>query len=127
MPGPLDAAKPICIIGTHDHRRTIGFYRETLELKFLVDDGYAAVFEAGGITIRLSTIPNFSAHEHTVLGFDVADIKAAVQGLAAAGVRFNRYPHFTQDENGIWSAPDGRTKVAWFNDPDGNVLSVTQF
>jgi hypothetical protein len=62
---------------------------------------------------------------YTVLGWQVDDIAAAVRGLVAKGVKFERYFWMEQDDLGIWSAPSG-AKVAWFKDRDGNLLSVGQ-
>jgi hypothetical protein len=64
--------------------------------------------------------------EHTVLGWHVADIDEAVKGLVARGVIFEIFVGMPQDELGIWASPSGE-KVAWFKDPDGNNLSLTQF
>jgi catechol 2,3-dioxygenase-like lactoylglutathione lyase family enzyme len=72
-------------------------------------------------------VPDFTPHTHTVMGLVVPDIEAAVKALGEKGVSFNRYPGFNQDARGIWTSPDGAARVARFNDPDGNVLSVTQF
>jgi hypothetical protein len=63
---------------------------------------------------------------YTVLGWRVADIAATARGLAGRGVEFLRHDGMDQDENGAWTTPGG-DKVAWFADPDGNVLSLTQF
>jgi hypothetical protein len=81
--------------------------------------------EAGGVKVRLSKVPAVVPHPFTVLGFDVEDIDAVVEGLAARGVTFERYPFFgpAQDARGVWTAPGGAL-VAWFKDPDGNLLSV---
>jgi catechol 2,3-dioxygenase-like lactoylglutathione lyase family enzyme len=123
--GILAAAKPVAIICTRDRARAAVFYRDTLGLKLKSEDDYAAVFEIGGIDLRVSTIPDFTPHEHTVLGFSVADVAAAVKALLEKGVTFNTYKGFNQDELGVWSLPNSALRVAWFNDPDGNVLSVT--
>jgi catechol 2,3-dioxygenase-like lactoylglutathione lyase family enzyme len=90
----------------------------------LGEDGLAAVFETGGVTLRVSTIADFTPHGHTILGFRVADVAATVRALAGAGVTVKRIPGLAQDELGVFTAPGG-VHVAWFEDPDGNVLSVT--
>jgi predicted enzyme related to lactoylglutathione lyase len=125
--GPLANAKLIAIVGTADREKAKPFYRDTLGLTLKSEDRFAAVFELGGITLRLSPIPNFQAHNHTVVGFEVADIETRVKELSARGVKFNIYEGFGQDASGIWTAPDKDARVAWFNDTDGNVLSLTQF
>jgi catechol 2,3-dioxygenase-like lactoylglutathione lyase family enzyme len=123
--GILETAKPAIIICTRDRARATAFYRDTLGLTLDHEDDFAAVFNTGGVTLRVSAVPDFTPHEHTILGFHVADVPAAVQALREKGVAFNLYPRFRQDELGIWTAPGGSIQVAWLKDPDGNVLSVT--
>ncbi len=125
--GPLANARLIAIVGTADREKAKPFYRDTLGLTLKSEDRFATVFEIGGITLRLSALPNFQAHNHTVMGFEVTDIEANVKELSAKGVKFNLYEGFGQDAQCIWTAPDKDARVAWFNDPDGNVLSLTQF
>ena len=108
-----------------DRERAATFYREALGLTFAYRDNFATVFNVGGITLRVSTVADFTPHEHTILGFNVPDVEATVRALRESGVTFNIYRGFGQDELGIWSAPGGAVRVAWFKDPDGNVLSVT--
>jgi catechol 2,3-dioxygenase-like lactoylglutathione lyase family enzyme len=81
--------------------------------------------DANGTTVRLSKGAKFTPAAFTVLGWDVSDIKKMVAGLRSKGARFEHFPGLEQDELGIWAAPGG-TKVAWFKDPDGNILSVAQ-
>ena len=90
-----------------------------------LEDNFAAVFDVGGIAMRVSTVADFVPHEHTILGFKVPDVPASVRALREKGVAFNRYPGFPQDELGILTLPGNEVRVAWFKDPDGNVLSVT--
>jgi catechol 2,3-dioxygenase-like lactoylglutathione lyase family enzyme len=101
------------------------FYGDTLGLKFVSEDNFACVFEGKNAGVRVSRVPAVVPAQYAVLAFVVPDINKAVDGLAAKGVVFARYPFFVQDAKGIWSAPDG-TKVAWFHDPDLNLLSVVQ-
>ena len=122
--GILEAAKPAVIICTRDRARSTAFYRDTLGLTMAYEDNFAAVLSMGGITLRISTVADFTPHEHTILGFSVPDVTVAVKALREKGVTFNVYPHFKQDELGILTAPGGTVRVAWFKDPDGNVLSV---
>jgi catechol 2,3-dioxygenase-like lactoylglutathione lyase family enzyme len=103
----------------------IGFYRDKLGLKYLRDDGFALVFETDGVMLRIARVPEFTPAQHTVLGWEAADIAATVDDLAARGIAFTRYPNMGQDERGICTFPGG-DKVAWFKDPDGNVLSISQ-
>jgi predicted enzyme related to lactoylglutathione lyase len=123
--GILEAAEPVVIICTRDRARATMFYRETLGLKLAHEDNLAAVFNSGGITLRLSTVADFVPHEHTIVGFRVSDVTATVRALRKKGVTFNTYEGFSQDEFGILTLPGGAIRVAWFKDPDGNVLSVT--
>jgi catechol 2,3-dioxygenase-like lactoylglutathione lyase family enzyme len=109
-----------------DVERAKQFYRDTLGLTLLSEEPpFALVFEAHGIMLRLVMAKQLPPAHGTVLGWNVPDIAVAVQELAEAGVRFERYPPMKQDELGVWTAPTG-AKVAWFRDPDGNILSVTE-
>jgi catechol 2,3-dioxygenase-like lactoylglutathione lyase family enzyme len=124
--GILEAAKPAIIICTRNRALATAFYRDTLGLTLMAyEDNFAAVFYIGGVTLRVSIVADFTPHEHTILGFHVPDVQATVKALSEKGVTFNRYPRFAQDELGIWKAPGGTVRVAWFKDPDGSVLSVT--
>ena len=120
----LQSSVPAIVICTRDRARSTAFYRDTLGLALAHEDRFAAVFSFAGVTLRVSQVPDFVAHEHTILGFTVPDVVATVASLAERGVVFNRYPTFSQDERGILALPGGR-HVAWFSDPGGNVLSVT--
>lgn len=123
--GPFKNAKPVMLICTRDRARATAFYRDTLGLAMTGQDDYATTFSVGGIALRVSTVADFVPHEHTVLGFPVHDVTATVKALSGAGVSFNRYKQFKQDELGILDVPGTKTRVAWFKDPDGNVLSLT--
>jgi catechol 2,3-dioxygenase-like lactoylglutathione lyase family enzyme len=123
--GILEAARPAIIICTRDRARSTAFYRDTLGLTAAYEDGFAAVFNIGGVTLRVSTVADFTPHEHTILGFQVEDVPATVKALREKGVTFLIHERFRQDESGILTLPGGNVRVAWFNDPDGNVLSVT--
>jgi catechol 2,3-dioxygenase-like lactoylglutathione lyase family enzyme len=123
--GVLEAAKPTIVICTRDRARATAYYRDTLGLAVAYEDSFAAVFNIGGVTLRVSTVADFTPNEHTILGFNVPDVAATVKALPEKGVTVNTYQHLSQDELGIWTAPVGAVRVAWFKDPDGNVLSVT--
>lgn len=103
----------------------IAFYRDQLGLRFVRDDGFALVFDLDGVMLRIGKVQTFAPAQNTVLGWEAEDIVASVQELAGKGIRFERYPNMGQDEHGICTFPTG-DKVAWFKDPDGNVLSVSQ-
>jgi catechol 2,3-dioxygenase-like lactoylglutathione lyase family enzyme len=109
-----------------DVARAKEFYRDTLGLRLVSEEPpFALVFDANGIMLRLAIGKERAPIQGTVLGWQVPDIRAAVRDLQQAGVRFERYEQMKQDELGIWSAPGG-AGVAWFKDPDGNVLSVSE-
>lgn len=113
------------LIGTMKPDAAKAFYGDVLGLKFVNDDGFALVFEGKNARIRVSRVPAMAAASYAVLAFQVDDIDKAVDGLVAKGVVFARFGFFVQDAKGVWTAPDG-TKVAWFHDPDLNLLSVVQ-
>jgi len=121
------SAKAISFIITRDRAAAKAFYGGVLGFTLTHEDDFAAVFDLNGTMLRVSTVPDHAPQPHTVLGWEVADIESTVRSLAAAGVTFNIYDGFGQDALGIWSAPGGTNKVAWFADLDGNVLSLTQF
>jgi catechol 2,3-dioxygenase-like lactoylglutathione lyase family enzyme len=107
--------------------RTIDFYRDILGLRLVSEEPpFALVFDANGIMLRLGMAKELPPAHGTVLGWQVPEIAATVKNLGQAGVRFERYGGMDQDELGIWTSPSG-AKVAWFKDPDGNILSVTEF
>ena len=101
------------------------FYSDKLGFTFLRDDGFALVFDAHGTMLRVSKMREFVPAQYTILGWEVEDIIRAVKSLNERGVNFERYPGMPQDENAICTFPGG-DRVAWFKDPDGNVLSLSQ-
>jgi predicted enzyme related to lactoylglutathione lyase len=122
----LASEKLVGFVPITDPARAKSFYAEKLGLKFVSEDSFAIVFDANGNMIRLTRMKEVKPKSFTILGWQVSDIATTVQRLQAAGVEFERYGDFmVQDELGIWTAPDG-TRVAWFKDPDGNTLSVSQ-
>jgi catechol 2,3-dioxygenase-like lactoylglutathione lyase family enzyme len=123
--GILEHASAAIVICTRDRGRAIAFYRDVLGLDFVHEDQFAAIFNLGGATLRISTLPDWTPHEHTILGFRVEDVGAMIEALREKGIVFQRYAHIPQDEQGICTLPGGTARVAWFKDPDGNVLSVT--
>ena len=99
--GILEAAQPAIVICTRDRVRATAFYHDTLGLTFAFEDAFAAIFIIGEITLRISSVADFVPHEHTILGFRVADVPATVKALREKGLTFNNYPGFRQDELGI--------------------------
>jgi len=113
----LGASKLVAFVATTDHVRARAFYEGVLGLPVVDDSPFAVVFDAHGTMLRVTT----------VLGWDVESIESAAEQFTAAGVVFLRYPGVNdKDPQGIWTAPSG-ARIAWFHDPDGNVLSLTQF
>jgi catechol 2,3-dioxygenase-like lactoylglutathione lyase family enzyme len=122
----MNQSKIISFVATQNPADALKFYQETLGLKLIVDDPFALVFDANGTMLRVQKVPELLPARQTVLGWEVADIAAKTQELAKRGVRFERFDGLSQDAAGIWTTPSG-AKVAWFKDPDGNTLSLTQF
>ena len=110
---------------TKDYEKSRAFYEGKLGFEFESLDQFALVMQAGKSMIRIVKVPTFSPLQSTVLGWEVDDIETMVECLAKRGVVFEKYPFVQDKERGIWTTPDG-SKVAWFKDPDGNVLSVSQ-
>ena len=120
----LDSANVIGFIPTKDFRRAKAFYGAKLGLRLVATDKFALVFESGGTTIRVVKVSGFEPAGFTILGWRVDDIQQRVAALLERGVVFERFPWMKQDAQGIWIAPGG-ARVAWFKDPDGNVLSLS--
>lgn len=116
----------IAFIPTLDFDKARAFYVDVLGLRFVDNDGFAMVLDANGTMIRVAKVqPDFKPAQFTILGWQVSEIENVVSALTEKGVVFERYGFFEQDALGIWAAPGG-AKVAWFKDPDGNTLSVSQ-
>ena len=122
----LGSQKLMAFAATRDPALAKAFYGDKLGLQFLYDDGFAVVFDANGTTLRIQRVKEVAGAQYTVLGWEVADIVAKVKELSSAGVKFERFGLPDQDEAGIWTAPGGAARVAWFKDPDGNTLSISQ-
>lgn len=124
----LASSAPVTFVGTPDHKTAKAWYRDTLGLKLVSEDDFAAVFDLAGTMLRLTSLgKGHTPSPHTVLGWIVPDLKAAMAALKAKGVKFEVYPGMGMDVDGFWTAPGGGPKIAWFLDPDGNNLSLTQF
>ncbi len=122
----LSSSGVVTFVLTRDREASKAFYTDTLGLRFVADDPFATVLEMNGAVLRIVHIDGYQAGPHPVLGWEVADIAATIRALVARGVTMTIYEGFGQDALGVWTAPDGKAKVAWFNDPDGNVLSLAQ-
>ena len=118
--------KMIGFVTTNDAARALAFYRDALGFRLLSDDDFALAFDAHGTMLRVAKVRDFKPAQGTVLGWEVADIHAAIRELTARGVRFEQFglAFMKQDEAGVWTPPNG-DQVAWFKDPDGNVLSLS--
>ena len=124
----LESADVIAFVPTRDPATARAFYQKTLGLKFVSEDRFALVFDANGVTIRIanvSTVETYKPAAFTILGFHVSNAETTVKQLAKKGVVFERFEGMDQDALGIWDSPSG-ARIAWFKDPDGNVLSVSE-
>lgn len=117
---------PILFLATANPDRARNFYERVLGLKFVADEWPALVFRVGDRMLRIQKVEQVNAAPYTAMGWDVADIRQTVRDMRAAGVAFQRFSGVNQDADGIWQSPGGAL-VAWFQDPDGHVLSLTQF
>ncbi len=120
----LGSANIIAFVPTKNTERARKFYDQTLGLRFVSDDGFALVFDANGVMVRVVRVQEFAPAPYTILGWEVQNIEEVVAKLTQNGIQFERYGFFKQDDLGIWTAPSG-ARVAWFKDPDGNTLSVS--
>jgi catechol 2,3-dioxygenase-like lactoylglutathione lyase family enzyme len=121
----LGSNKIVAFVCTTDSARARAFYEGTLGLLFVNDDGFALVFSGNGTMLRIAKLPELKPAQFTVLGWETNEIENTVAELTRKGVNFEKYAWMSQDELGIWTAPSG-DKVAWFKDPDGNILSLSQ-
>jgi len=115
----------VAFVATTDPNRAKAFYAKTLGLRLVSEDGFALAFDAGGTMLRVAIVKTLQPAGYTVLGWIVPDIAKTVRDLVKRGVRFQRYEGMPQDDLGIWSSPGG-ARVAWFTDPAGNTLSLTE-
>ena len=121
----LGAINIVAFVPTRDSGKARSFYEGVLGLRFVKDDGFALVLDANGIMVRVAKAPEFKPAPFTILGWQVTGIEKVVTALQEKGVHFEIFGFLEQDKLGIWTAPSG-DKVAWFKDPDGNVLSVSE-
>ena len=123
----LASLEPIGFLCTVQPAAAKNFYTSTLGLSFVEEDANALVFHVGSTPtmLRVVKVPSFTPAHFTVFGWETADLESTVRELSTNGVTFERYGYFEQDELGIWTAPGG-ARVAWFHDPDGNTLSLSQ-
>jgi catechol 2,3-dioxygenase-like lactoylglutathione lyase family enzyme len=122
----LESSHIVAFAAATDLHQARAFYERVLGLTVAEQNDFACVFDVNGTMLRVTAVPEVCRAGYTVLGWRVTDITAAVRGLTARGVVFLRHDGMDQDSDGVWTTPGG-DKVAWFADPDGNVLSLTQF
>jgi catechol 2,3-dioxygenase-like lactoylglutathione lyase family enzyme len=116
----------IAFVATTQADKARAFYSDVLGLRFEEDSLFALVVRAANATVRIQKVQAFTPLPFTVMGWKVADVKASAEQLKDRGVNLERFPGMSQDELGIWTSPSG-AKIGWFKDPDGNILSLTQF
>jgi len=121
----LSAGKMVGFVPIRDYDQARAFYGGKLGFDFVSLDQYALVMSLGGHKIRMTKVPNFTPLQGTILGWEVDDIQSTATWLRDRGVNLEKYPFVQDRELGIWTTPNG-DKVAWFKDPDGNILSVSQ-
>jgi catechol 2,3-dioxygenase-like lactoylglutathione lyase family enzyme len=123
----LGSSKIAAFSATANPERAKTFYRDQLGLTLIGDEPYALVFDANGTMLRVQKVKEVNEAKYTTLGWNVPDISAMVDELEKTGVKFERYGFPGQDQKGIWTPPGSTAKIAWFKDPDGNILSLAQF
>lgn len=122
----LTTSDVIAFASTTDLARARRFYEHVLGLRLVEQNAYACVLDAHGTMLRITAVAEVAHPGYTVLGWRVADIRESVAQLESAGVVFARYEGMDQDAHGVWTTPNG-DRIAWFCDPDENVLSLTEF
>jgi catechol 2,3-dioxygenase-like lactoylglutathione lyase family enzyme len=124
----LGSSAVVAFVPSRSPKKSRSFYEHTLGLGFVSDDQFASVFNANDVMVRVvdvSGVEGFKPFPFTILGWSVDDIGKTVEGLRKKGVNFELYPGMDQDQRGIWTSPSG-ARIAWFKDPDGNVLSLSE-
>lgn len=115
----------MAFLATADAERSKAFYCDKIGLTLVADEPYAVVFHAGPTVLRVQKVESVTPAGYTALGWHAPDLSEDVRLLSERGVVFERYEFLEQDRLGVWTSPSG-ARVAWFKDPDGNVLSLTQ-
>ena len=121
----LNDARLVAFVPITQPARALAFYRDVLGLELVEETPFAVVLDAGGTTLRLTPVDDLRPQPFTVLGWTVDDMTGTIRDLAARGVVTTRYDGMEQDADGVWTTPAG-ARIAWFTDPDGNTLSLTQ-
>lgn len=121
----LGKEKTIAFLATANAGLSLKFYRDLLGLKLVSEDDFAIVFHLNEIELRIQKLEKVVPQPQTVLGWSVKSIEQSVQNLVGSGVSFEHYGGMAQNALGIWTSPSG-AKIAWFKDPDSNILSLTE-
>ena len=124
----LGSSDIVAFVPSRSPKKSRSFYERTLGLGFVSDDEFANVFDANHVMVRVvdvSSVDGFTPFPFTILGWSVDDIEKTVKGLEKKGVTFERYQGMDHDQLGIWTSPSG-ARIAWFKDPDGNLLSLSE-
>ena len=121
----IGTAKLTAFIASARPDRAKQFYSRTLGLRLVSEDQFAIVFDCAGVQLRIQKVDTFQPHAFTAIGWLVPSIRRAVSAFSKRGIAFERYGFLEQDDQGVWQAPSW-AKVAWFKDPDGNLLSLTE-
>jgi catechol 2,3-dioxygenase-like lactoylglutathione lyase family enzyme len=122
----LSSASIMAFVATENPDKAKAFYQDILSLNLKADEPFALVFDCNGIMLRISKVQKLTPAPFTVVGWKVKDIAAEIRELKSRGVVFEFFKGFHQDDSSVWTSPSG-AKVAWFKDPDGNLLSLTEF
>lgn len=122
----LTSGKPVAFINVQDRERARAFYADRLGVKHVASDEHGELFRCGDTSLRITAMADHRPSAHPVFGWEVRDLVSAVRELTTQGIDFLVYDGFGQDADAIWSDPSGMVKIAWFNDPDENVLSLSQ-
>lgn len=117
--------KPVSFIATTNPVECRHFYENILNLTCLHEDDYALVFSLGSSSLRIQKVDTIPTVNYTVLGWEVDDIRVCAAELICKGISFEQFAQLSQDSQGVWNSPSGAS-IAWFKDPDGNTLSLTQ-
>ena len=121
-----NSRRPISFLATDAPEKAQAFFADVLGLSLIETSPFALVFADGDHMLRVQIVSDVVPAAHTVHGWQIADIESEVSELTAKGVQFLRFDQLPQDATGVWTSPDGH-KIAWFNDPSDNILSLTQY
>ena len=121
----LENSRLVAFAAISDVQRARHFYCEVLRLPLKEDTEFALVVDANGVQLRLQKVEEVNPQPWTQLGWEVESIDDTVRALTTKGIEMERFSFLPQDDAGVWTTPAG-VRIAWFKDPDGNLLSLTQ-